>query len=1224
MLARRLGRCMKKKVIKIKNMGNNLARKFSTVALSIATVATLSGFGTFVPVAQGATVDELQAQIAQLLAQITSLQSQLSTAGGSSSSSSAVPASLLTSGNLTIGSKGAAVMDLQKFLNANGYKVAASGAGSPGMETSTFGSLTQAALAKWQAAVGISPAAGYFGPITRAKLSSLGSTGSTGGSTGGTVTPAGSGLTVTLDPMQPAAALAPASATRIPFTKVRLTASSDGDVVVNSLIVERTSLAEDASLAGITLIDENGLQLGLEKTLNSNHQATIGEAVTIKAGQTRTLLVTARRAAAGTRGGQTVALSVVGVNTSAKVNASFPLTGATHTVNETLTVGSLTNPVAGPLDPGSSQTKEIGNTGYIFSSVKVTAGSAERVLLKSIRWNQTGSAGATDLSNIKTVVDGTDYAVVVSADGKYFTSVFPGNGLLIDKGFSKELSIKGDITGGSSRTVDFDIDRRADIYAVGETFGYGILPANGTDSSGTDDGAFHQDTNPWYDAYEVLVSTGTISVSKLNSVTAQNIAINLANQPLGGWAVDVKGEPISISQMIFTLSALESSGTSVGINDITNVALFDESGKNLAGPIDPTATTVTGNVTFTDTVTFPVGVTNVILKGKLGTDFDNNDTVVASTTPSSQWTTVTGQVTGKTITPSPTSGVAGNTMTVKAATLAISVSTAPIAQTVIAGVTQFEFARYILDAAASGEDIRLTSLPIEYNVGGGTATDLTNCKLYDGANAITTGSNVKNPTAAASSTSFTFDGTGLILAKGASKQLSLKCDLKAGATGAYSWGYDSSSTPSPTGVTSGQSVSAANLTENDSAGQIMTAASGGSLAISLDTASPAYTIVSPGQTVELARLRYAAANENVEVRRVALQLTGGASNTPIDLVGQAVTLWDGATQVGDATFSSSDYATSSAITNFVVPKDGAKILTIKGTIAGISNSGPLTRSGDLLVVDYDGDNEGSANGGNYGVGQSSGSNVTPATTDTASNGVRIMKAYPTFSKLSMKSGETTLVAGDAKALYRFSVTANNGDLAIYKTSFSVSSSTANSSATTSKFSLYVYKDANDSQLDPNFSSGGNASGLVNSGNCYSGLGSSSATPPATGNLGAGSALVEIYPDTNSTGCNRGTTTLIVPAGETRWFKLAASIGTLSGSGTSENIQSQLEGDSAFPVNAATLMQVASGVDGDTNDDFIWAPISTTTANTKNDLDFTNGYGVNGLPPTNMTLETISK
>ena len=72
--------------------------------------------------------------------------------------------------NLTVGSLGSEVKALQEFLNAKGYTVAASGAGSLGNETTWFGSLTKEALMKYQKAKGITPAVGYFGPKTRAAI----------------------------------------------------------------------------------------------------------------------------------------------------------------------------------------------------------------------------------------------------------------------------------------------------------------------------------------------------------------------------------------------------------------------------------------------------------------------------------------------------------------------------------------------------------------------------------------------------------------------------------------------------------------------------------------------------------------------------------------------------------------------------------------------------------------------------------------------------------------------------------------------------------------------------------------------------------------------------------------------------------------------------------------------------------------------------------------------
>jgi peptidoglycan hydrolase-like protein with peptidoglycan-binding domain len=72
--------------------------------------------------------------------------------------------------DLTIDSTGEDVRALQQWLNVHGYAIAASGAGSPGKETTTFGPATQTALARFQKAHNISPTTGYFGSITRAAI----------------------------------------------------------------------------------------------------------------------------------------------------------------------------------------------------------------------------------------------------------------------------------------------------------------------------------------------------------------------------------------------------------------------------------------------------------------------------------------------------------------------------------------------------------------------------------------------------------------------------------------------------------------------------------------------------------------------------------------------------------------------------------------------------------------------------------------------------------------------------------------------------------------------------------------------------------------------------------------------------------------------------------------------------------------------------------------------
>ena len=149
----------------MQKIATNFGAKLAVAFVSVAMLFTLA------TPAQAQTLEELQALIAQLQAQIAALSGGGSTAGECTFTAS-----------LTIGSQGAQVTCLQQYLVAGNYLVMPTG-----VSYGYFGPLTQAAVAKWQAANGVSPAVGYFGPISQAKYAMVaGST--SGGTTGGGTT----------------------------------------------------------------------------------------------------------------------------------------------------------------------------------------------------------------------------------------------------------------------------------------------------------------------------------------------------------------------------------------------------------------------------------------------------------------------------------------------------------------------------------------------------------------------------------------------------------------------------------------------------------------------------------------------------------------------------------------------------------------------------------------------------------------------------------------------------------------------------------------------------------------------------------------------------------------------------------------------------------------------------------------------------------------------------
>ena len=1126
-------------------------KKSMTAKLAAGAVGFAMTVSAFMPaLASAQTSTDLQAQINSLLATIAALQAQLAGTTGSSSTG----AGYTFNTNLTVGSRGTDVMNLQKVLNMSAdTRVAATGAGSPGNETSTFGPATKAAVIKWQIKSGITPAAGYVGPVSRAKLNMGGGVVIVppAGCTVNCTTPVGGALSVS-STQQPMNSLAPQSAARVPFTKVVLSAGSS-DVAVNSITVERSGLAQDAVFSGVVLLDENGTQIGIAKTLNSNHQAMVGEPFVIKAGTSKTVTVAGNMASSlSSYAGQVAGLNVVGVNTSATVSGSFPITGASQTINASLTLGSVTMAVSS-FDPNSSQTKEIGTTGYKFAGVRVTAGSAEKLRLWSIRWNQSGSASSNDLSNVKVYVDGTAYDTVVSADGKYYSAMFTG-GLSIDKGLSKDVYIQGDIvgTGSAGRTVKFDLYKTTDLYLSGETYGYGITPAVGSGTASNSTSEFTAST-PWFDGSLVTVSAGSVTaIGKATSVAAQNVALNVPNQILGGFTTDIKGEPISVQSMVFTVST--TTGNTWGL---TNVTIVDQNGAVVAGPVDVSATTLT----FTDTVTFPIGLKTYTLKGKLASSVPNGTSFYVTTVPSSGWTNVTGQTTGNTISLTGNGSFAMNTMTAKAGALAVTVGSSPASQSIVAGGQGVTFANYQFDASQSGEDVRFSSLTL---TNGGSELDATSCQLYDGSTSLNTGSNVVLGNAATEA--FTLDST-LTIPKGTVKTLTLKCNVPGDASGTYIWGITSAQIAaiSTTGVTSGSTVTPSGSTAT---GQTMTVATG-SFTASINTPTSSYSVVAGGTTgVEIGSYKFTASNEDVNLTKIGLVLS---TSTPSDLA--SVGLYnDAGVLLGRAEFTGSGTSATSTLTSpLLLTKGDAIVVRIKADLGLIGNDKTGTQ-GRLVKIDVT---------NAEGTGISSGTTLQIGGVTAGVNGVRMFKSFPTVAK-----DDTLGTSGVADGkLMRFKITAaSTGSIGIHTLQFTIATATAS----VTNVELYAFDNASYSSAV----STSLGSGLFDATNGAS-----------NGSLLASNPTIDFVSDT---------TALQIPAGQTRWFELRA---TVSGVTTGASVTTTLNGDAAY-IDASHLgayfVSTTTGVEADSNDDFIWSGNATTTA-VFNANDWSNGYGVPGLP-----------
>ena len=512
---------------------------------------------------------------------------------------------------------------------------------------------------------------------------------------------------------------------------------------------------------------------------------------------------------------------------------------------------------------------------------------------------------------------------------------------------------------------------------------------------------------------------------------------------------------------------------------------------------------------------------------------------------------------------------------------------------------------------------------------------------------MNTGGNVLNPSTAGSSTTVTFDGSGLVLPKGTTKSLSLKCDIKTGVTAEYYWGLSSTDITSVSGLTSGQTIAETSVT---SAGRKMTAAANGAYTVR-DEGALTYRIARAGASdVVLGRLVFTASEEeDVTVVKIAFEMGSTTLNSASDLIGEKVTIWDSSTKVGEAAFStgglSADYATSTlstGVTGVFIPKGKSKTLTIKADLrdhdstylshpgkVGVT-SGTENEPGQFIQIRYDGDNNGL--NGNYARGAGSGATINGSSADASPEGVRIFANYPMIEACGM--GLTCQATLNTGTVYSVKVTAVNEDIAIGRMSFDILTNFTDDAARTFKL------------LGPN--------GFVNNtavATTTKSRGADTAPEGSDASVGAAGRRLTIDFDDASTNIDR-----FITAGGSKTYHLQIqSLPVLSVTNT-ESMNIRLLADTAYATSsdmggplyprvdcytrvagtsAAPTCGISGNLAGDTGyaasgtDRFIWSPNSTSSptepfAEKKGRRDWTNGYGVPGYPAlaSDMPVHTV--
>lgn len=1021
----------------------------------------------------------------------------------------------------------------------------------------------------------------------------------------------GSTLTIALSADTPASGLVFGSASRVPFTTFTLTASSDGDVVVDSLTIERSSAAQDAAFSDFDILDASTMLPvnNLSKSLNSLHQAVFSDDITVKAGTTMKLIIAANMAsgALSSYAGEVPVLGVaaVALKGGATLVGTLPVNGNYQNVNGTLTVGTATITV-GSNNPAAA-TKEVGTKGYIVSSVKITNGSSstgQDFKLKSITFTQNGSASPEDLTNLKLINVNTSQTIATVATISDKKVRFNNLDVSIKKGDNFNFDLRLDINSGSSRTISMDIDQRSDIVLYDMLRGFNVLPSY-TNSAGTAVSA-----SPYYNANNTTIGDGKLRIESL-TISQDKIAENSKKVTLGKFKFVVEGEPVNITALGFVVTT----GGTAGQGAITNIALVDKNGNTVGGPQDPTplvGSAAQATATTTDTITVPVGENIYTVVGDLNSDFTANDTVQIGIFPAV--ITVKGDVSGNTITPTPTGQVQSTSLTVKTAALAVSLGSTPSAQTVVAGTQDFEFAQIVLNASDSGSDIRVTQISVVVTSTNVAANLVSGIEVYDGSTKLTIDSSSQSCSETTCSTSgnsviatttLTITSGNLTVPRATSKTLRIVGDIGTGDTsGTFQLNLQGGNI---TGID--QEAQSITPTYTTGTGGIMTLAAGGTLNISF-LSDPKAGLVIGGSTVEVGKFILDAKNEALTLNKLGFEVNNPDGG---DVGGEAeiasIELWEsgGSAPLGTVEVNSSR-ATITPSVAVTLAQNTSKTFILKTKWENLqpASSGSPATSGEgarmrLTYVDVKGTSA-----------ASSSISINPSGIDGATGNFasfHVFKSMPTVTVTTF-SGDDKIVANSAHDLFKFNVKADAaGPISVVKFTFGVATSTV--ILNPSGYKLYESTSASDKGT------------VITDTGDFQLLGFTD-NAAAAGTLQVNAR----FDTTNDSGAVNAADLgdhLVISAGTTRYFTLEATIASgHDNSAQDESIAVEFAGDDAFAGTA--LLNVAS-IDGSIeDDDFIWSDLNfdqyaTTTATYT--IGWFNGYRVPGMSDNSSTRQTIT-
>lgn len=953
------------------------------VATAVLTLGLVLGLSfAFVAPAKAQTLTDLQAQVQMLLAQIAALS------GGSTTTTGG--ACFTFTRNHQMGDTGGEVMQIQKYLNSHGAVIAASGAGSPGNETSTFGSLTRAAVSKFQAANGITPTAGYWGPVTRAKANANCT------STGPGPVVTGNGLKVMLASDSPVAGTLVQGQGIAELAKFTFSNPTGAPITVTNVAFKRTGSSVDSVLSNVYLYQGATRLTDPAGISNSafNFNNSLGLFV-VPAGSMVTVSVRSDIASSGASG-QQVGVQLTNVSASGALDGAvvLPVSGANFLISSasiaTISFGTVT-PTGGTFAPVNDTT--------LFQSTLTVNNRA--VWLKSIQFENRGSAADSAFQNVKLMVKGVQVGSTMSVSNDRVVFDLSAAPVKLETG-GNEIRLVGDIVGGSGETFDFQVRRAIDINAVDSELSQSTAGSTAAASSAN-----------------TIEGVG-LSVVKANTSPTSNVAVAASNVLWARYEFRASGDNLKVEEITLDIDV---SGISNDSMDNVRV-MMNGAQVGSTQDIGSTSSDTTTTISLGSSMILTAGQTVVVevygdAKQADGTNYTTGTTVDVGVSIDNADTE--GISSGDRLS-SDINEVEGNSITVSSSTLTGTKYSAYANTTIVAGSNNAKIGSFTL-STGSTEGVNVNTIVVDMS--SDNAASITDLRLVDNATGVQIGS-----TKSSAGTSNTFS-VNLAMPVSSTKVVNVIANIKSGSnSGSLITTMDS--TTGGTGAVTGQSVTIG----TDATGQTITIGSG-TLTVTRDAGTPVNSNVLMGSTmVHVGRFDFAAANSAYTVEELRVKIPNDAASSVANVTlkyKNSAGVEQTVTQSLVTPSTSQPYATATFTgLSMHVPLNSSADLDVLVNLA----SHPDAKSGAAVSVVLDADEGFKATDSSGSQDTSLASSDVNSAASTGYGTKYLKRSVPTLSRLT--TGYTANTVATGQGLYRFSVAADAaGDIDWREISFTV-------------------------------------------------------------------------------------------------------------------------------------------------------------------------------------------